>query len=164
VSVSSSLLIADVLEQRQVPPGALEPVPTDLLVALRAVSDPRCRRGTRHRFNAVLGLAVCAVLAGARSYTAIAEWAQDLTPTVGQRLGLGRLPPCESTIRRVLQRLDGEHLSQVVSDWLAATALVVGAPRPALRVIAVDGKTARGRVKPIWPHGDGLIWPHSEST
>ena len=144
MSVSSSLLIADVLEQRQLPPGALEPVPTDLLVALRAVSDPRFRRGTRHRFNAVLGLAVCAVLAGARSYTAIAEWAQDLTPTVGQRLGLGRLPPCESTIRRVLQRLDGEHLSQVVSDWLAATALVVGAPRPALRVIAVDGKTARG--------------------
>jgi hypothetical protein len=43
-------------------------VPEDLLSALRAVTDPRCRRGVRHQLVAVLGVAVCAVLAGARSY------------------------------------------------------------------------------------------------
>lgn len=96
---------------------------------------------------AVLGLAVCAVLAGARSYLAIAEWAGDLTPTVRARLGLGRRPPCEATIRRVLQAVDAAELDRVVSTWLAArssrsapSALPPG-PR---RVIALDGKTARG--------------------
>src|ERR1700737_2235965 len=44
-----------------------------VLSVLAAVADPRARRGVRHR----LALAVCAVLAGARSFTAIAEWAAD---------------------------------------------------------------------------------------
>ena len=48
-----------------------------LLPALAAVPDPHARRGVRHRLAVVLGLALCAVLAGARSLTAIAEWAAD---------------------------------------------------------------------------------------
>jgi len=36
------------------------------------VTDPRHRRGIRHRLAVILGLAVCAVQAGARSFTAIA--------------------------------------------------------------------------------------------
>jgi hypothetical protein len=38
----------------------------DLLSAFRAVTDPRCRRGVRHQLVVVLGVAACAVLAGAR--------------------------------------------------------------------------------------------------
>jgi hypothetical protein len=49
-----------------------------LLPVLAAVPDPQARRGTRHRLAVILGLAVCAVLAGARSFTAIAEWAADV--------------------------------------------------------------------------------------
>ena len=48
-----------------------------LVAVLARVADPRKRRGVRHRLSAVVGLAVCAVLAGARSYVAIAEWAAD---------------------------------------------------------------------------------------
>ena len=43
-----------------------------LLPVLAAVPDPRARRGVRHRLAGILGLALCAVLAGARSFTAIA--------------------------------------------------------------------------------------------
>ena len=50
---------------------------TRLPPVLAAVPDPRARRGVRHRLTVILGLAVCAVLAGARSFTAIAEWAAD---------------------------------------------------------------------------------------
>ncbi len=95
----------------------------------------------------VLWVAVCAVLAGARSYITIAEWARDLTPTVRVRLGLGRRPPCESTIRRVLQAVDADELDRVVSTWLAArtsaNSPTVQPDRPR-RVIALDGKSARG--------------------
>ena len=51
--------------------------PPGLLAVLARVADPRHRRGVRHRLAVILGLAVCAVLAGARSFTAIAEWAAD---------------------------------------------------------------------------------------
>lgn len=126
---------------------ARDDVPADLLVVLRSVTDPRARRGVRHRCGAVLAIAVCAVLAGARSYLAIAEWAHDLTPAVRARLGLGRRAPCESTIRRVLQGVDAEQLDRLLSAWLSPPARVEAPAQPAhpvRPVIAVDGKTARG--------------------
>ncbi len=49
--------------------------PPGLLAVLGRVAGPRHRRGVRHRLAMILGLAACAVLAGARSFTAIAEWA-----------------------------------------------------------------------------------------
>ena len=73
-------------------------VPDSLLEALAAVSDPRARRGVRRRFGTILGIAVCAMLAGATSYTAIAEWAGDLPPAVRLRPGVGRQrPPLDLT-------------------------------------------------------------------
>jgi predicted transposase YbfD/YdcC len=147
VSVFASSLIDPAVDQSVRSVGGSEPVPTDLLVALRAVRDPRARRGRRHDVVAVLAVAVCAVLAGARSYITIAEWARDLTPTVRARLGLGRRPPCEATIRRVLQAVDAAELDGVVSTWLAArrsvNAPTVQSDQPR-RVIAIDGKSARG--------------------
>ena len=59
--------LADLAGDAEDPPG---------LLAVAKVTDPRHRRGIRHRLAVILGLAVCAVLAGARSYTAIAEWAR----------------------------------------------------------------------------------------
>ena len=46
--------------------------PPGLLGVLAGVADPRHRRGVRHRLAVILGLALCAVVAGARSFTAIA--------------------------------------------------------------------------------------------
>lgn len=53
-------------------------------------------------------LAVCAVLAGARSYAAIAEWAADAGEDTLARLGVAGRVPSQSTIRRVLRRLDAD--------------------------------------------------------
>ena len=142
--------------------------PTDLVAALATVPDPRARRGIRHRLVTVLALAVCAVLTGARSYVAIAEWAHDLPLGVRIRLGLtvGRATPSESAIRRILQKVDPEALDRAVSNWLIARAARADPPTPdpaqpgapeqnaasgtariaasPPRVIAVDGKSARG--------------------
>ncbi|MGQ0575664.1 MAG: ISAs1 family transposase [Pseudonocardia sp.] len=86
------------------------PAAEDLLVALLAVSDPRQSRGVRHRLLTVLAAGVCAVLAGARSYVMIAEWAHDLPVSVRLRLGIGlRGAPSESTFRRILQRVDPDE-------------------------------------------------------
>lgn len=53
----------------------------------------------------VLTLAACAVLAGARSFVAVAEWAADLDPDTRAKLGLHGPVPSESTFRRLLQSL-----------------------------------------------------------
>ncbi len=124
-----------------------EDVPADLLAALRAITDPRCRRGVRHPLVAVLGPAVCAVLAGARSYVAIAEWAHDLPAGVRERLGIERDPPSESAFRRVLQAIDPHLLDRTICSWLASragTAEPSNWPGRRWRAIAIDGKTARG--------------------
>ena len=61
-------------------PAGLDPaeVVVDLPAALADVPDPRARRGIRHRLPVVITAAVCAVVAGYRSYTAIGEWVADL--------------------------------------------------------------------------------------
>src|SRR6266545_7589093 len=61
-----------------------------LLAALAGVPDPRARRGVRHQVSAVLALAVCAVLAGARSFTTIGEWAANASDPGVVRPGDGR--------------------------------------------------------------------------
>jgi hypothetical protein len=111
-----------------------------LLAVLARVADPRHRRGVRHRLVVILGLAVCAVLAGARSFTAIAEWAADADQETLAKLGTGRVPS-ESTFRRTLQRLDADQFDDLAGEWAARRT----APGPGgRRVIAVDGKTLRG--------------------
>ena len=121
----------------------------DLLVVLARIPDPRARRGRRHRLVSVLAAAVCAVLAGACSYVAIAEWVHDLPISVRVRLGLGRCRPSESTIRRILQAVDPDLLDQALCGWLVRHPVATSPPTaraqaPGRRAVAVDGKTARG--------------------
>jgi predicted transposase YbfD/YdcC len=104
----------------------------------------------------VLGVAVCAVLAGAKSLAAIGEWAADAPGPVLAALGTRRepltgafRPPAEATVRRVLARVDPDALDRAVGAWLAAQQPLSPtrpppAPRPPWRAVAVDGKTLRG--------------------
>ena len=113
----------------------------ELLDVLGDVVDPRARRGVRHQLVTILAVSICAVTAGARSLVAIAEWAADLPADVARALRLERQsPPCESTIRRVLGRVDGDGLDLVLSRWIAARL----PPEQPRRAVAVDGKTVRG--------------------
>ncbi len=47
----------------------------------------RKRRGRRHSLVSILAMAACAVLTGARSLEAMAEWAADQTRETLKRLG-----------------------------------------------------------------------------
>jgi predicted transposase YbfD/YdcC len=114
-----------------------------LPAALAAVRDPRARRGVRHQLSVVVTAAVCAVVAGYRSYTAIAEWVADVPDATVQALGIAAdRRPSETMIRRLLQTLDPDLLTTVISAWLASRSTMdIPAGR---RAIAVDGKTLRG--------------------
>ena len=109
---------------------------------LKGVEDPRDRRGVRHCLTAILCLAVVGVLAGCRTLGAMREHVADPGPDDLGDLGPGegRALPSESTIRRVLERVNADDLDARVASWLRTRVGAIGGRR----VIAVDGKTMRG--------------------
>ncbi len=123
----------------------------ELLVQMLAeIPDPRRRRGVRHPVGALIAVSVCAVVAGARGFTAIGEWVRDAGSAALERLGLERGGVDESTLRRLFARLDADRLDTVLGVWaLTRTARVAGR-----RVVAIDGKTVRGA------RGGGSAAPH----
>ncbi|MCF3105937.1 transposase family protein [Streptomyces roseoverticillatus] len=109
--------------------AARPPAPEEhlgLLDCLAAVPDPRRAKGRRHPLAFVLALAACAVLASAKSLAATAEWAADAPTTVLTALGgpnrepSGPTAPAAATVRRVLQRIDGDALDSAIGAWLTA--------------------------------------------
>ncbi|MFD8031081.1 ISAs1 family transposase [Streptomyces sp. NPDC059717] len=111
-----------------------------LVEVLGRIPDPRRRRGVRHPVAALIAVAVCAVTAGARGFTAIGEWACDAGAAALTRLGLERGSVDESTLRRLFARLDADRLDALLGAWAAMRCARVAGRR----VIAIDGKTVRG--------------------
>jgi predicted transposase YbfD/YdcC len=122
-----------------VPPPSAE-VPERLLDVLNMVADPRKPRGCRFTLASILATALAATIAGAQSFSAIAEWAADAPAAVLARLGLSEAAPSEKTFRRVLQLLDADSLDTVLSAWMWLQAKAIGG----VTVISFDGKTVRG--------------------
>ena len=85
----------------------------------------------------------CATLAGARSYSAIAEWTSDAPALVRAALGLAGPAPDLVTIWRVLTAVDPAALDRAIGSWVTAQLAGPG-PDPVRAVLAVDGKTLRG--------------------
>jgi hypothetical protein len=114
-----------------------------LIEALKALPDPRFKRGRRHRKISILAIAICSVLCGARNYAAIAQWATNRTQNQLKRLGCRfnentqrYQPPSEPTIRRLLQSVDAEAVDQAIYGWLHS--LFSGS------AVAFDGKVLKG--------------------
>jgi hypothetical protein len=155
----SSSPIAPALEQLQDLPAGdrmlLAGECPSLRECLARMPDPRDPRGLRHTLTSLLLAAVAAVLAGARSFTAVGEWVADAPPQVLASLGVRRdpltgrfQPPDEATIRRVLETIDADAFDAAVGSWLAGR-LRAGHQRPGhrrrpRRALAVDGKAVRG--------------------
>ncbi|WP_369394953.1 transposase family protein [Streptomyces sp. CG1] len=107
---------------------------------------PERSRGVRHALAVVLALTACAGLAGATSVPAVGEWVADAPSSVLQRLGVWPDPlcpkpylPAETTVRRLLGRIDGEAPVQAVGRW---------AGRQARRHRRSDARSGGGRQEP----------------
>ena len=110
-----------------------------LLRALAEVPDPRSRHGQRHPLPAILALATVAMLCGARSLYAIAQWGREQPAAVVWALGFTRQPtPGVATLHRVFKRLDVEAFELVLAHWAQAALCGRG------EAIAIDGKALRG--------------------
>jgi hypothetical protein len=112
--------------------------------ALLTIPDSRMPRGIRHHRLALLSIAVCAIICGAKSFDAIAQWGKACTQKMLKRLGCRKKPgtdlyeaPSEPAIRRFLQSLDGQAVDSAITGWLESIMGVGDA-------VAVDGKTLKG--------------------
>jgi hypothetical protein len=124
-----------------------------LAEALAVVADPRRPYGWRPGSEpiplvALLQLTVVALLCGARSQTAVAQWGRErLEDDPGLLTALGLPPdrsPCVATLHRVFKHLDVVGFEAALGAWLVRTGVT---PRDA---VAIDGKVLRG----TQPHGE----------
>ena len=170
-SSSSPTVVLDALAEAGLPPGSLDAVESiTLLQALSAVPDPRRARGRRHSLQSVLFLALGAVLAGARSWAAIAQWAAWAEGPVTVCGGT----PHATTFGRVLSAVDATALQRALTGWLLTRQRARPAgdwhglrPRGQDRmVVAFDGKTLRGardgsggqvKLVTVFDHADRLV-------
>ena len=138
-----------------------------LLEALSEIEDPRKPKGRRHPLPAVLALSVCAMLGGARSLYAIAQWGRE-HPQFAQSLGFNReRTPCVATLHHVFCRLNVDAFESVLGRW-AQDCLGEGEA-----TIAIDGKALRGihdgelpRVRLVAAHAgeSGLVLRQTEGS
>ncbi len=109
-----------------------------LRTAFASVPDPRSPHGLRHPLPAMLTLATAAMLSGARSVAAVAQWGRLQSPATVLALDFTRPRfPCGSTFPLVFAALDAVTFETALTDW--AFVHLGNA-----RAIAVDGKGLRG--------------------
>jgi hypothetical protein len=118
-----------------------------LAAALARVPDPRRPYGWRPEYApvplvALLQATVAAVLCGARSQYAVAQWIRERaadSPALLEALGF---PPgrsvCVATLHRVYKALDVPAFEAAVGGWLRQTGVAAD------DAVALDGKTLRG--------------------
>jgi len=115
-----------------------------LLKALLTIPDSRMARGIRHHRLAILSIAICAIICGARGFDAIAQWGKACSQKMLKRLRCRRNPktklyesPSEPSIRRFLQSVNAQAIDLALMSW-TQSMMGTGA------AIAIDGKTLKG--------------------
>lgn len=120
-----------------------------LMEVFAALEDPRDASGRRHPLAALLAHAAVAILAGARSLEAVAQFGRDRGPAFAAAMGYPReRTPCKATFHNVLKALGADAFERALGGWLARRR-AAGWER-----VSLDGKTLRGAA------GEGLPGVH----
>ncbi len=113
-------------------------------VALRhhfaGLIDPRGERSRRHELLDVIGIAPCAVIAGAESWTAVEAYGHAKRDWLARHFRRPNGIPSHDTLRRVFCLLDPLAFQGSFTDRIAALADCGVGSR---RTIPIDGKTVR---------------------
>jgi predicted transposase YbfD/YdcC len=101
------------------------------------VEDPRLNRQKRHSLLDIIAIAICAAIAGADSWTEIADFGRAKEEWLRTFLKLPNGIPSHDTFGRVFSLLEPNQFQCAFQGWVAA---IQGRVRG---VVAIDGKTAR---------------------
>jgi len=122
-----------------------------LFEALSAIPDHRHRQGNRHPLQAVLAMAVAAMLCGHSSLAAISHWGRmmfakhrDWLRPLGFR---SYTTPSVSTLHEIFSAIDIAAVEAVLAAWIGGLAGGRSWRESSQRQIAIDGKTLCGSAK-----------------
>jgi DDE_Tnp_1-associated/Transposase DDE domain len=122
-----------------------QPSPLALLDVLASIPDPRGRNGKRHPLNAILSLAVLAMMTGCKGVNAISQFGRDKGFALAHALGFRRgKTPCASTLSVLFRKLDIGVFEAVLGEWAGSRPASADPPPDPEVVVSLDGKTARG--------------------
>ena len=114
-------------------------MPLPLTAVFAEVPDPRRETANKlHQRVDILGIATCAVIGGAETWEAIAEYGCTKEAFFRRFLTLKNGIPSPDTFERVFAKLDPVAFSESFGRWMAAACAGTG-----LTPIAIDGKSAR---------------------
>jgi predicted transposase YbfD/YdcC len=113
--------------------------PLPIATVFEGLPDPRRDTENKlHHLTDILAIATCAVIAGAESREAIAEYGRTKQAFFRRFLRLGHGIPAADTFGRVFAKLDPEAFAGAFGLWMAAACRATG-----LVPVAIDGKSAR---------------------
>jgi predicted transposase YbfD/YdcC len=100
--------------------------------------DPRIDRTKKHALSDILVITLCAAIAGAESWEAVAAFGKARHDWLKRFLPLANGIPSADTFGRVFAALDPKAFGRRVAEWLGGVCRATG-----LRHVAIDGKAVR---------------------
>jgi predicted transposase YbfD/YdcC len=117
--------------------------PLPLTAVFDDLPDPRRETANKlHGLTDILAIATCAVIGGAESWEAIAEYGRTKADFFRRFLPLANGIPSADTFERVFAKLAPGAFARAFGRWMAGACEATG-----LIPIAIDGKSARGAKK-----------------
>jgi predicted transposase YbfD/YdcC len=120
---------------------ALHPMSCDFSARIdkhfASLTDPRRGKVTYPLIN-IVAIALCATIAGADDFVAIADWARQKRDWLGQFLDLSNGIPSHDRFNAIFRALKPEQFDRCLVSWITELhTLAVG------QVVPIDGKTMR---------------------
>ena len=126
--------------------------PASILEHFASLPDPRRDHGKVHLLDEILFMSICGVVCGADSWQEIADYSRSKEDWLKTFLTLPGGIPSHDTFRRVFCLIDPQAFQKCFSNWMTALMeqhglIAIPLDQPALRPIAIDGKTQRGSAR-----------------
>src|SRR3954465_6307814 len=118
--------------------------PLPITAVFADIPDPRRETANKlHRLTDILTIATCAVIGGAQSWDAIAEYGRAKAEFFRRFLPLDNGIPSPDTFERVFSKLAPGAFARAFGRWMASAAQATGLVPPALHGKAAPRPRAR---------------------
>jgi hypothetical protein len=94
---------------------------------LSKLQDDRSLKGKMYEKSSILALCIASILTGKNNYYQMYEWIKGIGQELRKQAGIkyGRCPSM-SSIRRIVQSVDNQILTCIVTNWLKGDAKTKG--------------------------------------
>lgn len=109
-----------------------------LITHFASIPDPRVMRTQLHSLEAILVVAICAIICSCEDWVSVAEFGRSKLPWLKTFLALPNGIPSHDTFSRVFSKIDPLAFSDCFTKWVHSIAETTNGD-----VVAIDGKTLR---------------------